>query len=272
MSRKARQYKTTTLRKLDTLSSNQCTAPSCNNPLIAKDKETNLSKICHIEAVSPGGARFNPDMTDDDRRHYNNLILLCDECHRIIDNPINELNYTVGLLKEWKKEHELKRLTTFNSNISLLKPIIKAISNLSLDEVKNLDDTTLVFNIQHKIDYNSIIRNKFLIENYKIYYTKINTLYNELEKQGSFKQENFLRNIRNMYLKIKGKYVNNESNPLKIIQENSDNIIEDLEQELIDCCVSYNTESEIYHEDILFGVSVIIVDAFMRCKIMECPV
>ncbi len=272
MNKKARQYKQTTLRRLDTLSGNQCASPSCTNLLIARDGETILSKVCHIQAVSLGGPRFNPNMTDDDRRHYNNLILLCDECHRIIDNSTNELDYTVEILEEWKKEHESKRLNILNSNTSLLRLVINAISNKSLEKIKILDSNNLVFNIQEKIDYNYIMRNKYLIEDYKIFYTKIAALYEELEKQGSFKKENLLRSISKIYLKTKGKYVKNASNPVEIIRKNSDNIIEDIEEELFDFCRRYNTDKDIYCEDISFGISVIMVDAFMRCKIMESPV
>ena len=52
MKEKARQYKPSTVRRLDTLSGNQCAAPGCTRSLIAKDGETILSKICHIEAAS----------------------------------------------------------------------------------------------------------------------------------------------------------------------------------------------------------------------------
>ena len=89
MGEKARQYKPSTVRRLDTLSRNECAAPDCDRKLIARDGETIVSKICHIEAASENGPRFNPEMDDDDRRHFNNLILLCDECHNIIDNIEN---------------------------------------------------------------------------------------------------------------------------------------------------------------------------------------
>ena len=50
-----------------------------------------------------GGERNNPNQSDEDRRNYNNLILLCHE-HHVETNDINE--YTVDKLKEMKKIHE----------------------------------------------------------------------------------------------------------------------------------------------------------------------
>ena len=266
MAEKARRYKSSHVRKLDTLSRNECAAPNCTRALIARDQETIISKICHIEAAKENGPRYNPNMTDDDRRHFNNLILLCDECHSIIDNKENESNYPVSLLSEWKKEHESKAILTKGS---LLKIAIDAIASADLEDYQNDSGTTpAVFNIENKIEYNSVVRNKGLIDEYKVFYAKISSLYDELEIQGSFKKEKLLRNIRKIYLGIRGKYVGNSDNAIAIIQSNADDIIEDIEEKLIEACDSYQST---YKEDISIGVSIIMVDAFMRCKILEEP-
>ena len=261
MASKARDYTLSTRRRLDILSGNQCAAPDCTKPLIAKDEQTILSKICHIEAASPGGARFNPNMTDDERRSFDNLIILCDECHSIIDNKINEPDYPVKLLKEWKTEHEANRLTRLSRQSSHLSMIINAIADISLEGDQYTETSAEVFNIEEKINYNCIVRYKFLIENNKIYYAQVASLYSELEKQGSFRQENLLRNINQIYLRTKGKYLVNGDD------QKADNILDDVEEELINSIEIQNTS----YDDIQFGVSVIMVDAFMRCKILEAP-
>ena len=269
MTEKARQYRRSHVRRLDTLSRNECAAPSCTRALVARDNETIVSKICHIEAASEKGPRYNPDMDDDERRHFNNLILMCDECHNIIDNMENEAKYPVKLLKEWKSEHESKSLLILNTKTSLLKLAINAIAESDLGE--KFDDSEIdphIFDVECKIKHNSILRNKPLINEYKVFYTKIASLYGELEEQGSFKKENLLRNIRKIYLKTKGKYVGTSDNQLEIVQINADNIIEDIEEELMESCETYQPICE---EDISFGVSIIMVDAFMRCKILEAP-
>ncbi|MCK9224008.1 MAG: hypothetical protein M0R46_08145 [Candidatus Muirbacterium halophilum] len=268
MTKKARQYKRTTIRRLDTLSGNQCAWPGCEKKLIAEDEKSIISKICHIEAASENGPRYNPNMDDDDRRHFNNLILLCDEHHIIIDNKVNEGEYSVELLKEWKRKHENKQLQgTLQQNPTLLSLAIKAISDFDLEEV--IDETvSKPFNIDEKISFNAIKRNKVLIEEYKVYYSKLNSLYTELETAGSFRKEKLLRNIKNIYLKVKGNYTKDSKEPMIVIQKNADNIIEDIENELY---VMIEKESNCYQEEISFGISIIMVDAFMRCKILEKP-
>jgi len=268
MGDKARQYRDRTIKKLFILSCNQCTAQNCNNPLLARDGNTIIAKICHIEAASPDGPRYNSNMTDDERRHFSNLILLCDECHSIIDNKENENKYPVYLLKQWKRDHENKcRQNKLIKNPQLINQAINAIADIDFEYDEAKEKELKSFNIDEKIEYNSIKRNKDLIEVYSKYYGKINTLYSEIEKQGSFKKEKLLRNVKLLYLRIKGKFVNNHENELKIIQKYADDIFEEVENQLLEI-IDKNQSNK---EDITFALPIILVDAFMRCKILEEP-
>lgn len=261
MEKDARKYTRTTIRRLDMLSGNQCASPDCGKRFIARDEISIISKICHIEAASEEGARYNPSMTDKERAHFNNLILLCDECHTIIDNKINEDKYPVSLLKEWKKNHESIYLHEQLRNTSLLTYAINAIADADFDNINTDDSSLQSFDISGKIVYNNIKRNKSLIEEYSEYYGKINSLYGELEEQGNgFKKEKLLRNIRTIYLKTKGKYTEDASEPMIIIQAKADDILDDVESELLSLLKNSN-------EDNIFAISIVMVDAFMRCKI-----
>ncbi len=268
MGKLARKYTRTTIRRLDTLAGNQCSKPDCSKPLITKDKSSIISKICHIEAASAGGTRYNQSMTDEERRHFNNLILLCDECHTTIDNKQNEHLYTVVLLKEWKKNHESIALNKLSSSTSFLKLAVNAISNVEFEDQDGIVSNNKSFDIEAKISHNDIKRNRSLIDSYRVYYAKINSIYDELEKQGSFKKEKLLRNIKNIYLKARGGYVVNSADPISIIRLNADNIIENIEDELFNLI---NKNRDQNKEDIAFEISIIMVDAFMRCKILEEP-
>lgn len=91
-------------KQLYALSGNECANPLCHNKLVYPDDNAKDDQICHIEAASPDGPRYNPNQTDEERRGFDNLILLCHRCHDMIDN--NPDIYTVGILKKWKQEHE----------------------------------------------------------------------------------------------------------------------------------------------------------------------
>lgn len=264
----ARQYTSSTLKRLFALSGNECAEPNCTKRLVAKDGMSIIAKICHIEAASNEGARYNPHMTDEERRHFDNLILLCDEDHTIIDNKANESRFPVLLLKEWKRNHEGKMLMSkLKSNPSLLKDAINAVANINWEEIEE-PESLHAFDLREKIRYNALKKKVGLIEEYKSYHSRINTLYEEIEKQGSFKKEKLLRNIRYLYIKVKGKYVLDAEDPLEIIRLNADNIIDDIYEEIY----SKLGEMDTYEEDIVLAINLIMVDAFMRCKILEEPV
>lgn len=265
---KARQYRPSHVRRLDILSGNLCSFPGCDRKLVARDGETIVSKICHIEAASEEGPRFNEKMNDDERRHFNNLILMCDECHNIIDNKDNEAKYSVQMLQQWKKDHHEKMESLKQPSYSPLSQAINAIASIEFDVGDEGESGIDIFNIEEKISHNCLVRNVELINEYKVFYPKISALYSELELQGSFKKEKLLRNIRRIYLKVLGRYIGVSENRLKIIQGNADSIVEDVEDELLTTC---EMNTSINQDDIIFALSIIMVDAFMRCKILEEP-
>lgn len=109
---KARNYKSKDIKKLFALSGNKCNEPTCENSMISSDGENVLGEICHISAASEGGARYDPKMTDDQRRSYDNLILLCPEHHTMIDDKDTSHKYPSTLLIQWKEDH-LTRLSDY---------------------------------------------------------------------------------------------------------------------------------------------------------------
>ncbi len=94
---------TQTLRQLYTHSGNQCAFPNCFRPMFNCEGNF-VGKVCHIEAAKPGGERFNKNQTEEERRNYDNLMLMCED-HHIETNKVEI--YTVEILKSYKNQHEL---------------------------------------------------------------------------------------------------------------------------------------------------------------------
>ena len=76
---------------------------------------TNVGQAAHIEGENPGAdkkpasARYNPNMSDDERNGFHNLIYLCGACHKRIDTlPQGEIDYPVERLQQIKADHEEK--------------------------------------------------------------------------------------------------------------------------------------------------------------------
>lgn len=63
-----------------------------------------VGEIAHIEGALPDSARFNSMMSNEQRRGYDNLLLLCATHHTVIDRDAKQ--WTVASLKDLKHKHE----------------------------------------------------------------------------------------------------------------------------------------------------------------------
>lgn len=101
---KSRKYSMPLIKELYAKSGNECAMYNCSNKLY--DNEYGAQdNICHIESLNKG-PRYNPELTEEELNSIDNLILLCANCHKRIDNLKNESTYTVEFLKKMKKDHE----------------------------------------------------------------------------------------------------------------------------------------------------------------------
>lgn len=88
-----------------------CSNPDCRKSTVGAsegDEEQSISigVAAHITAASPGGPRYNPVLSSDERRNISNGIWLCSNCAKLIDSDIEY--YKVELLCRWKSEAEKK--------------------------------------------------------------------------------------------------------------------------------------------------------------------
>ena len=88
-------------------SGNRCAMPECHTVLVVSktenDRESIVAVMAHIKGENPTSARYDPNMPDG-RNSYENLILVCPNCHKVIDDQPN--TYTVEKLHEIKSKHE----------------------------------------------------------------------------------------------------------------------------------------------------------------------
>jgi len=91
-----------TLRELFLKSGNLCAFPGCPQLMMDADGVF-IGQVCHIEAAEEGGERFNPTMSNEDRRAASNLMLMCYPHHQKTNNVEA---YPVEKLKQMKADHE----------------------------------------------------------------------------------------------------------------------------------------------------------------------
>lgn len=90
-------------------SGNRCAMPGCHAALV-QDSEAgsplNIGEAAHISGDRPGSARYDPEMTDQQRGHVDNLLYVCRNCHGVIDQDVE--SYSIERLRRIKEEHEAK--------------------------------------------------------------------------------------------------------------------------------------------------------------------
>lgn len=270
----ARNYKTLTIKRLFALSGNQCAFPDCSVTFMNWEDETNYSNICHIEDANPNthkADRYNPNLTDKQRSEYQNLILLCPNHHLETNDPCK---YTVQGLKEMKRAHEQKHAELAANRLSIAKypSVLSAVIN-KIGSSLIIEDTTFVANVapdtEEKIKHNNIKRYRAIIEEYSVYQGKLNVIYEEIEKQGSSKKDFLLQNIRTLYLNEKGRF----GGGIEEIRSKADEILDNIQNEIWKLFESSaNVDKGLPVEIINVGIQIVLVDAFMRCKILEEPI
>jgi len=103
-----RQISTKTHKILWGLAASRCAFPECRRELVmnssAVDDVSLVGQECHIIAKEPDGPRGNAPLSSKQRDEYDNLLLLCNIHHKLIDDQSN--TYTVERLRQIKVAHE----------------------------------------------------------------------------------------------------------------------------------------------------------------------
>ncbi|MFH0812007.1 MAG: SAVED domain-containing protein [Pseudomonadota bacterium] len=98
-------------RELWARAAGRCEFNNCNRPLYKSpvtQEQGNISEIAHIWSFSEKGPR-GWGIFPSARKQLNelpNLMLLCHDCHKIIDLDKEGEHYSAKLLSQWKDEHE----------------------------------------------------------------------------------------------------------------------------------------------------------------------
>jgi SMODS-associated and fused to various effectors sensor domain len=98
----------------------RCQYDGCNRPLWLDSltkAEFNTAYIAHIIADKPGGPRGNINLSEKLKADISNLMLMCDEHHRLIDRE-DIKGHPVERLREMKRKHEqrIELLTSLMEN------------------------------------------------------------------------------------------------------------------------------------------------------------
>jgi hypothetical protein len=132
-----------TIKRLFAVSGNKCAFPKCTERIF-DGNYTHIGRICHIEADSPGGSRYNSTQSEAERQAFENLVLMCANHHIVIDD--NPESYTVDVLKEIKARHEQRYLGGEEPSDDIVNRLLQIIDGTDLRILRALPMSGPSFN------------------------------------------------------------------------------------------------------------------------------
>lgn len=145
----------------------------------------------------------------------------------------------------------------FNSDLAT---IINILAEVKLDEKEPLGNINM-YEIDKKIEFNKLDIAASIIDDYKIFYNQVEKKYREFDKMGLNKSMLVLQSLKKMYIDAL----------LKNMYSSSDLLFVGLIDEVKEIVLNSSNYSEISKEALEACASLLVVDAFMRCKIFKNP-
>ena len=185
-------------------------------------------------------------------------------------NPLQDIWDVVGILRKVSSDSIDKQRVLYDfisKELGQTVDIVKLDSNIAgiiniLAEnidIASIPPETVPFAIEDKIDFNNLQGVQEIIDDYKIFYHKLDQIYSEFDKGGKNKSFSVLQEIRKQYIKLK----NTEKSSEEIFYEIIDNLL----------TIIKNSRNyvEVPIEELQMCVDILVVDAFIRCKIFKNP-
>lgn len=96
-------------RELWARAAGRCEFDGCNRPVFKSpvtQEKVNISEKAHIYSFSEKGPRGHGPLKRAELNELANLLLVCHDCHKKIDQDKKGARYSAALLRGWKDEHE----------------------------------------------------------------------------------------------------------------------------------------------------------------------
>ena len=194
--------------------------------------------------ANPYGIKFNPEEDIYDIKAILNLVLNM----KIGDQQ----NFYTFIKEELGNTVDVVKVDT---NLAAI------INILSKENLVNVPDSPEInhFEINRKIEFNNLQNAKMTIDLYKVYYSKLAEKYTEFDRQGMNKSLSVFSVLSNQYVKLQ----NEKQDDVDIFYSVINNVIE----------IIQNSKNyiEIPYEELEMCVCILVVDAFIRCKIFKNP-
>lgn len=193
---------------------------------------------------NPYNMKFNPK---------NDIWDISELLKNILNKKIDKQRELYNFIKD-----ELGQEVDYVKIESNLACIIKLLAEQDLNVISICPETTS-FAIEDKITFNDLKGVEEIINDYKVYNHKLDEIYSEFDKSGKNKSFSVLQEIRRQYIDLK-KLMNS---PTDIFYETTNRIM--------NIIIKSSNYTEMPIEELQLCADILVVDAFIRCKIFENP-
>lgn len=140
---------------------------------------------------------------------------------------------------------------------SNLAAVINILSKENWDKSEPVSEINS-FEIDRKISYNNLNDAKAIINDYSIHYGRLDKIYAEFDTQGVNKSSTVLKTIRQEYIKAKSDL-------------SDDKLFLYVTEKVQEKVINSSNYTPIPFEELEQCINILVVDAFIRCKIFENP-
>jgi hypothetical protein len=128
-------------RELWARAAGRCEFDGCNRAVFKSpvtQEQVNISEKAHIYSFSEKGPRGHGPLTKKQINQLSNLMLVCHDCHKKIDQDKRGERYSAELLHEWKDEHEQRIAIVTGVDPSKKSHVVLYAANIA-DQAYGLD-------------------------------------------------------------------------------------------------------------------------------------
>lgn len=190
--------------------------------------------------------------------------------HKVVFNPktdILDIHFIANKIKGMQDIADIDTIAMFIKNniqndvpdtTQLTSGLNYIISQLAEDDLNECDFDMTEFEIEAKISFNNLsIYSKDAIDQYKIYYINVQEIYSEYARQGKNKSMAVLQKLHRIYVGLKSQAI-------------GDALFIAIKNEIINQIGNKN--NNLSQEQLEMCVEMLMVHAFMECKIFEKPI
>ena len=158
---------------------------------------------------------------------------------------------------------------------SLISTIVKSLGDVcSYDEGR--PTVPQEFKPDEKIEYNSVIKYKEIINNFAAFYNTCENYLNAYDDSNIRGKAKILNCVHLWYMNAKGDVLLENKDigkgDIEIVRENSDRLIDMVRDKIFETVTSSTIVEVMYIEDMNLGITCFTCFCFMKCKILEKPI